>query len=74
LKLIDRSISGTRLARYWAFVGDRGYPKIGYDFTDSRRRDGAGITTEFTRPRVRCLASGTARASPPWQPAPNSKT
>lgn len=40
VKLIDKSLRGTRLARYWAYVGDRGHPYIVYDFTDSRERKG----------------------------------
>jgi transposase len=40
VKLIDASLHGTRLARYWAYVGDRGHPYIVYDFTDSRQREG----------------------------------
>ncbi len=40
VKLIDTSIRGTRLARFWAYIGDRGHPYIVYDFTDSRRREG----------------------------------
>jgi transposase len=40
VKLIDQELRGTRLARYWAYVGDRGHPYIVYDFTDSRQREG----------------------------------
>ena len=40
VKLIDKSLRGTRLARYWAYVGDRGHPYIVYDFTDTRERKG----------------------------------
>ncbi len=40
VKLIDSSLRGTRLARYWAYVGDRGHPYIVYDFTESRQREG----------------------------------
>ena len=40
VKLIDKAIRGTRLARYWAYVGDRGHPYIVYDFTDTRERKG----------------------------------
>ncbi len=40
VKLIDKSLRGTRLARYWAYVGDRGHPYIVYDFTDTRQREG----------------------------------
>jgi hypothetical protein len=40
VKLIDHALRGTRLARFWAYVGDRGHPYIVYDFTDSRQREG----------------------------------
>ena len=40
VKLIDKSLRGTRLARYWAYIGDRGHPYIVYDFTDTRQREG----------------------------------
>ena len=40
VKLIDHSISGTRLARFWAYIGDRSNPYSVYDFTDSRERTG----------------------------------
>jgi transposase len=40
VKLIDLTIRGTRLARFWAYVGDRGHPYIVYDFTQTRERRG----------------------------------
>jgi transposase len=40
VKLIDLTIRGTRLARFWAYVGDRGHPYIVYDFTETRERKG----------------------------------
>ncbi len=40
VKLIDHLISGTRLARFWAYIGDRSNPYSVYDFTDSRERTG----------------------------------
>jgi transposase len=40
VKLIDTTIRGTRLARFWAYAGDRGHPYIVYDFTDTRERKG----------------------------------
>lgn len=40
VKLIDLTIRGTRLARFWAYVGDRGHPYIVYDFTETRERTG----------------------------------
>jgi transposase len=40
VKLIDLAIRGTRLARFWAYVGDRGHPYIVYDFTETREREG----------------------------------
>ena len=40
VKLIDKSMSETRTARFWAYVGDRGHPYIIYDFTETRERHG----------------------------------
>lgn len=40
VKLIDKSMSETRTARFWAYVGDRGHPYIVYDFTETRERHG----------------------------------
>jgi transposase len=40
VKLIDPSLRGTRLARFWAYVGDQAHPYVVYDFTESRQRDG----------------------------------
>lgn len=40
VKLIDKAAEGTRLARFWAYVGDRSNPYSVYDFTDSRKRAG----------------------------------
>jgi transposase len=40
VKLIDKSLSETRTARFWAYVGDRGHPYIVYDFTETRERHG----------------------------------
>jgi transposase len=40
VKLIDTSLHGTRLARFWAYVGDPDHPYIVYDFTEDRKRDG----------------------------------
>ena len=40
VKLIDRDLGGTRLARFWAYVGDVRNPYSVYDFTESRKRDG----------------------------------
>jgi transposase len=40
VKLIDTTIGGTRLARFWAYIGDRDYPYEVYDFTESRGRAG----------------------------------
>ena len=40
VKLIDHSIGSTRLARFWAYLGDRGHPYTVYDFTASRAREG----------------------------------
>lgn len=40
VKLIDHTIGGTRLARYWAYLGDRDHPYTVYDFTQTRQRAG----------------------------------
>lgn len=40
VKLIDTTLRGTRLARYWAYVGDPDHPYIVYDFTPTRERIG----------------------------------
>ncbi len=36
VKLIDKQVHGTQLARFWAYIGDRGHPYIVYDFTETR--------------------------------------
>ena len=40
VKLIDHSIGGTRLARYWGYLGDANHPYAVYDFTVDRSRAG----------------------------------
>ena len=40
VKLIDKTIRSTRLARFWAYIGDRGHPYTVYDFTETRGREG----------------------------------
>ena len=40
VKLIDHTIGGTRLARFWAYLGDRSHPYTVYDFTETRARAG----------------------------------
>ena len=40
VKLIDTTIGSTRLARFWAYLGDRDHPYEVYDFTESRGRAG----------------------------------
>ncbi|WP_167547081.1 IS66 family transposase [Stieleria maiorica] len=40
VKLIDHAIGGTRMARFWAYLGDRGHPYTVYDFTQTRERAG----------------------------------
>ena len=40
VKLIDHSISGTRLARFWGYLGDANHPYAVYDFTTTRERAG----------------------------------
>ena len=40
VKLIDTTIRSTRLARFWAYLGDVNNPYEVYDFTESRERAG----------------------------------
>jgi hypothetical protein len=40
VKLIDHSIGGTRLARFWGYLGDADQPYAVYDFTTDRSRAG----------------------------------
>lgn len=40
VKLIDTTIGGTRLARFWAYLGDDDHPYEVYDFTETRARAG----------------------------------
>ena len=40
VKLIDHSIGGTRLARFWGYLGDHKNPYAVYDFTTDRSRAG----------------------------------
>lgn len=40
VKLIDKSIRSTRLARFWAYIGDADHPYTVYDFTETRQRAG----------------------------------
>lgn len=40
VKLIDTSIRSTRLARFWAYLGDAANPYEVYDFTETRERAG----------------------------------
>lgn len=40
VKLIDKSIRSTRLARFWAYIGDAKHPYTIYDFTTTRQRAG----------------------------------
>ena len=40
VKLIDTTIRSTRLARFWAYIGDANHPYEVYDFTESRERAG----------------------------------
>ena len=40
VKLIDKSLRGTRLARFWAYLGDADHPYTIYDFTETRQRAG----------------------------------
>ncbi len=40
VKLIDHSIGGTRLARFWGYLGDANHPYAVYDFTTDRSRAG----------------------------------
>lgn len=40
VKLIDRSTAGTKLARFWGYLGDANHPYAVYDFTSDRSRAG----------------------------------
>ena len=40
VKLIDKSLRSTRLARFWAYIGDANHPYTIYDFTETRQRAG----------------------------------
>lgn len=40
VKLIDHSIQGTKLARFWGYLGDQHHPYAVYDFTVDRSRAG----------------------------------
>lgn len=40
VKLIDKTIRSTRLARFWAYLGDWANPYTIYDFTETRQRAG----------------------------------
>lgn len=40
VKLIDKAFGNARLARFWAYLGDRGHPYTVYDFTETRERAG----------------------------------
>lgn len=40
VKLIDKTIRSTRLARFWAYLGDWANPYTVYDFTETRQRAG----------------------------------
>jgi len=40
VKLIDKSLGSTRLARFWGYLGDRQHSYAVYDFTEDRSRDG----------------------------------
>lgn len=40
VEVLDPNLPHTRTGRFWAYVGDRRYPYIVYDYTPSRKRDG----------------------------------
>ena len=40
VKLIDKSLRGTRQARFWAYIGDPAHRYTIYDFTETRQRAG----------------------------------
>lgn len=40
VKLIDTTLRSTKLARFWAYLGDRDHPYEVYEFTTSRQRAG----------------------------------
>ena len=43
VKLIDKTIRSTRLARFWAYLGDVDHPYTIYDFTENRGRAGPTV-------------------------------
>jgi transposase len=40
VKLIDKALRGTKLARFWGYLGDARHPYAVYDFTEDRSRAG----------------------------------
>lgn len=40
VKLVEKSLRSTRLARFWGYLGDKDHPYAVYDFTEDRSRDG----------------------------------
>ena len=40
VKLIDKAQRSTKLARFWAYLGDEGHPYTVFDFTENRKREG----------------------------------
>lgn len=46
VKLMDSSVGGTRQARFWAYLGDKGHPYTVYDFTETRKRAGPESSLE----------------------------
>ena len=58
VKLIDTTIGGTRLARFWAYIGDRDHPYSVYDFTETRERAGPQTFLEGFRGYLQADAYG----------------
>ncbi len=58
VKLIDHSIGGTRLARFWGYLGDAKNPYAVYDFTTDRSRAGPESFLENYRGYLQADAYG----------------
>lgn len=58
VKLIDHSLRGTRLARFWGYLGDRHHPYAVYDFTEDRTRAGPADFLKMFRGYLQADAYG----------------
>ena len=67
VKLLDALLGRARTARFWAYLGDRAAPVHGYDFTDSRARDGPQSflrdSAVTCRPTPTAVTTGFMRAA-----------